>query len=257
MGLDPSISAFAAASGATDLTALNNLAKYLRSQSLLSSVRCFPFKSAQNAGSGSTVYGWGDLTANNCTLVNSPTWGAGGVDFAAASNQYAHASDFLDEQTITVFIRKSGTVGAAITYLASQWDFAANERAWALVSGGSTADASKLRIQRSSDGSSTNSESLESPTGQVTTSDKCYVGQWIDGGSSAAWVNKTSQSLTLVSGSAQTTQFNSADSVLINATGVVGGVAALSDGTYTTAMFVRGSLTTLQRETITDLINAL
>jgi hypothetical protein len=252
--LDPDVAAFVAASGAIDTTGINGLATYLKAEGLWNNARFYPMKSAQNAGSGSTVFGLGGTTPNNMTLVNSPTWGASGIAMNSTT-QYGHISDFLDADTITVFVRRSGTVGAAITYMVSQWDFAGNERSWAVVSGGS-GDASKFRLQRSSDGGSANAENYETATGKVTTTDTCYVGQWINGGTRAAWINKTSGALTLQAGSAQTSRINSPDSILINAAGVVGSVAALSGGTYLNLCVVRGTLTDAQREAVTDLINA-
>jgi hypothetical protein len=247
--------AFSSASGATDLSGIDAIARYMRSEGLRSNYRLYPKRSAQNAGSGSTVYGIGELTANNMTLVGSPTWGSGGIAMNTTT-QYAHIADFLDNDTVTCFIRRSGAVGSAISFMASQWDFSGNERSWAVVSGGS-GDATKFRLQRSLDGETVNAENYETATGKITTSSTCYVGQWIAGGGRSAWINKTSQSLTLQSGSAQTARLDSPDSILINAAGVVGSVAALAGGTYTAFCVVRGTITTTQRETLTDLINAL
>ena len=88
--LDADVKAFKEESGATSVGGLNNLVRYLKSESLYDNFVIYPMKSAQNAGSGSTVYGLGGLTSNNMTLVNSPTWGSGGVTFASASSQYGN-----------------------------------------------------------------------------------------------------------------------------------------------------------------------
>jgi hypothetical protein len=85
--LDPDVAAFVAASGATDIATLNALSVYLKTQSLWTSCRFFSFKSAQNKGSGTTVYGIGGWTSNNMALVNGPTWGAGGVAFDATDDR--------------------------------------------------------------------------------------------------------------------------------------------------------------------------
>ena len=78
---------YVAATGATDTTVLANLVAYLQIQNLWDSVRFFPFKSAQNKGSGTTVYGLGGWTSNNVTLVNGPTWGADGLAFDATDDR--------------------------------------------------------------------------------------------------------------------------------------------------------------------------
>lgn len=81
------LNSFIATTGATDTQGLINLVTYLRKQGLWDSVRFFPFKSAQNKGSGTTVYGLGGWTSNNVTLVNGPTWGAAGVAFDATDDR--------------------------------------------------------------------------------------------------------------------------------------------------------------------------
>src|SRR6056297_2999065 len=70
--IEPEVQAFAAESGATDLTGLNTLTRYLKQEGLYDNFVIYPMKSAQNAGSGATVYGLGGLNTNDMTLVNSP-----------------------------------------------------------------------------------------------------------------------------------------------------------------------------------------
>lgn len=256
MGLDPSISAFAAASGATDLTALNNLAKYLRSQSLLSSVRCFPFKSAQNAGSGSTVYGWGDLTTNDMTLVNSPTWGTGGIAFASASSQYGSIADFLGTRTLTALLRTNCTaITSGVQALWSRADAGADLRSYQVLQNGN-AVGDPILLVRSSDGGLTNAEQYTaSPVGFGA--DSIFVTQWVDGGGRSLWLNKSALSLTLDAGSEQTAVFDSGQDIRLNCQFSNGSPVFMSDQTAAAFCFITGTLTTTQRETITDLINAL
>lgn len=87
--VDSAIEAFRAASGATDTYILNDLVKYLKAQSLWNDVRIFPFKSAQNKGSGTTVYGLGGWTSNNITTYGGPTWGSTGMAFDAVDDRGA------------------------------------------------------------------------------------------------------------------------------------------------------------------------
>jgi len=42
---------------------------------------CWPLRSAQNKGSGTTAYSLGGLGIYNGTLVNGPTWGTSGIAF--------------------------------------------------------------------------------------------------------------------------------------------------------------------------------
>jgi hypothetical protein len=48
---------------------------------------CWPLRSSQNAGTGTTAFSLGGLGTFNGTLVNGPTWGANGVSFLRASTQ--------------------------------------------------------------------------------------------------------------------------------------------------------------------------
>lgn len=85
--VDTDLAAFVAASGATDITVLSALTSYLKAQSLWPHCRIFPFKSAQNKGSGTTIYGLGGWTSNHITTVGGPTWGSAGMVFDAVDDR--------------------------------------------------------------------------------------------------------------------------------------------------------------------------
>ena len=70
---------YAAASGATDKLPLCIWGAYTRQWGLWPHMVCWPLRSSQNAGTGSTAYSFGGLGTYNGTLVNGPTWGAMGV----------------------------------------------------------------------------------------------------------------------------------------------------------------------------------
>jgi hypothetical protein len=82
---DPDLAAFITATGATNTESLGDLVTYLKAENLWTSSRIYPMKAAQNAGSGSIAYGLGGLSTGNVSLVSSPTWGASGIDFKAAT----------------------------------------------------------------------------------------------------------------------------------------------------------------------------
>jgi hypothetical protein len=84
---DADARAFVNTSGATDRAAINHFVKGVKRLGLYSSMVCWPLRSTQNAGTGSTAYSLGGLGTYNGTLINGPTWGADGVTFAAASSQ--------------------------------------------------------------------------------------------------------------------------------------------------------------------------
>jgi hypothetical protein len=84
---DPDARAFVEFSGATDRAAINYFVKGIKRLGLWDDMVCWPLRSAQNAGTGSTAYSLGGLGAYNGTLVNGPTWGVDGIDFDAATSQ--------------------------------------------------------------------------------------------------------------------------------------------------------------------------
>jgi hypothetical protein len=86
--VDPDAAAFAAASGATDVAALSAFVKGVKNLGLWESMVCWPLRSSQNAGTGTTAYSLGGLGTFNGTLVNGPTWGADGITFVNASSQH-------------------------------------------------------------------------------------------------------------------------------------------------------------------------
>ena len=61
------------AAGVNDLGLWNNMV-------------CWPLRSTQNAGTGTTAYSLGGLGTFNGTLTNGPTWGGDGLDINAASS---------------------------------------------------------------------------------------------------------------------------------------------------------------------------
>jgi hypothetical protein len=78
-GYDADATAFAAASGATDVAALSAFVKGVKELGLWSNMVCWPLRSSQNAGTGTTAYSLGGLGTFNGTLTNGPTWGANGL----------------------------------------------------------------------------------------------------------------------------------------------------------------------------------
>lgn len=254
--LDSDVRAFAAASGATDLGGLDDLVKYVKAQGLWSNFRLYPMKSAQNAGSGLTVHGLGGLTANNATLVNSPTWGAGGITFNGTTH-YGVITDFLDNSTLTLFKRHTPSPSSPSTRMAlgAQFNTATNQRSWLLEING-TLPGDPFDLTRSADGTSLTNEIYTTTSAVYSNTDQCTVAQWVAGGGRSLWQNKTLRNLSLTGGAAQTSRFNASEQVVIGA--ALSPTAVIHfNGVFTTCAYMTGSLTTTQRETITDLINAL
>ena len=101
---DADARAFINTSGATDRAAINHFVKGVKRLGLYSSMVCWPLRSSQNAGTGSTAYSLGGLGTYNGTLVNGPTWGADGVNFNGTSTYIRNASLFDNAQgTLAAF----------------------------------------------------------------------------------------------------------------------------------------------------------
>jgi hypothetical protein len=77
--VDPDVAAYVATSGATDVAALSTFVKGVKELGLWDDMVCWPLRSTQNAGTGTTAYSLGGLGTFNGTLVNGPTWGADGI----------------------------------------------------------------------------------------------------------------------------------------------------------------------------------
>jgi len=259
--LDPDVAAFRAASGATNVTGLNRLAVYLKGQSLWDYARFYPMKSSQNAGSGSTVYGLGGLTSSNMTLVNSPTWGSDGVTFTSASTQYGNLGDVFDGGAMAVFGRVAFTAEPTLQEsLVGVYASGANKRSF-IVSRLGNVSGDPFRFLASTDGVA--SSDYRSSAYVSSTDMECIVATVSDSGSVSLYQDKQSRSISLYGGIALTTApYNSDLPVFFSAYNSGGADVPLnfSDLIANSLLFMSGaglSLTTTQRETITDLINAL
>jgi hypothetical protein len=107
-GLDPDASQYFQRAGVTDSTAktqINNFIIGTKSLGLWNSMVCWPLRSSQNAGTGSTAYSLGGFGTYNGTLTNGPTWGSDGLTVGGGT-----------ESSLTVSpIVNGGTSGAWIT----------------------------------------------------------------------------------------------------------------------------------------------
>jgi hypothetical protein len=86
IAFDLDAAAFFATAGVTDATAktqINSFVTGVKDLGLWSSMVCWPLRSAQNAGTGTTAYSLGGLGTFNGTLTNGPTWDANGIIFNA------------------------------------------------------------------------------------------------------------------------------------------------------------------------------
>ena len=272
---DSDVAAFQKDSGATQVGPILALVDYLKAESLWDYARFYPMKSAQNAGSGSTVYGLGGLTSNNMTLVNSPTWGSDGVTFDG-STQYGQSDtgDLSVYDEAAVFLRAAPTLasaadsGYAIRCCVGNYRSAtpAGTSGYALggatgLLGGETIAIVYTVTSDTSDGGRRLGSSLYS-----WAAEEDYTAVYQTGDLNAIWKNKTSVAIDRQAAVTTTSSLGPSDLGSSIDGLVVGGqrnngtiVATTGAGDVSLVLLYAGNaaLTTTQREAITDLINAL
>jgi len=101
-GFDADASAYFTTAGVTDATAKKQISDFvvgIKAIGLWSDMVCWPLRSTQNAGSGTTAYSLGGFGTYNGTLVNSPTWGTSGITFTSGSSQSITIPDITISKT--------------------------------------------------------------------------------------------------------------------------------------------------------------
>ena len=107
---DPDALAYVQASGATDIDNINTFVVGVKALGLWNSMVCWPLRSAQNAGTGTTAYSLGGLGTYNGTLVNGPTWGVNGITFAGNTGNYMSISGMTTSYPFEqIFVCSQGT----------------------------------------------------------------------------------------------------------------------------------------------------
>jgi hypothetical protein len=83
-----------------------------------SNMRCWLFRSTQNAGTGTTAYSLGGLSASNGTLTNGPTWSADGIVFDGSNDHITLANGTFSSgnsaESFLGFFQATGGTGAVI-----------------------------------------------------------------------------------------------------------------------------------------------
>lgn len=253
---DRAVQAHRHVTGATNTYWLNELVRYVKAQGLWDNFRFYPMMPRTNFDTGATVRGMGGLTSNDMTLVNGPTWGASGIAFASASSQYGTIADFLGSETLTVVARVTWPISSAGETLFGQYQTSTNDRAVFVAQNPSFASGNIYAL-RYPDGNATPREIYESSQNPLG-SDNSIVWQWVDGGGRFSWTNKTPETLTQNAGSSgpQTEMYDTSVDILFGAADS-SSPSSFINATAHALAFLTGTVTTAQRETITDLINEL
>ena len=67
--------------------AINDFVLGIKNLGLYNNMVCWPLRSSQNAGTGTTAYSWGGLGTFNGTLTNGPAWGANGIVLSSIAHE--------------------------------------------------------------------------------------------------------------------------------------------------------------------------
>lgn len=263
-GTDPDLAAFVAATGAADTAKTAAIIAYLKAQALWSNVRFFPFKAAQNKGSGTTVFGLGGWTSNHIALVNGPTWGAAGIAFDAVDDratlaatginalaelytfdrQNPAAASLADTARFGVLSLGTTSIGLGYLYTGTPTGLLPGDTA----SMGLTVNGVASRL-----GYSDIAWSAGASTQLVTRFSASGSGMWKSKTAGTALPPYGAQNF------APSTAAASPDTVHINANydSSIPSYATFAATTRVALLLCKTSLTTPQREAITDLIDAL
>jgi hypothetical protein len=92
--IDADAQAFITTSGATDVEGIDQFVKGVKNLGLYNSMVCWPLRSTQNAGTGTTAYSLGGLGTYNGTLVNGPVWTTNGITFGGNTQYIQYSPQF-------------------------------------------------------------------------------------------------------------------------------------------------------------------
>jgi hypothetical protein len=199
----------------------------------------WPMRSYQNAGTGSTVYSLGGLSNNTMSLVNSPTWALSGINFNAP--QYGTVSDFINDRAFNLFIRSVQSTSK--TAYARQWSKGTVSPSQFGYTQFDSATVGRFRVNSNGTSRFFNYDSNQ---------DNTIVYSWEPNTLQSVWQNKILIDSTL-SGSL-TSNLPDIGNFFLNADSNTG---TQSIGTYANLTFYEGSLTTTQRDKVTEFINTI
>lgn len=93
--LDGDAREYISRAGVADATAriqINEFVRGVKGLGVWANMVCWPLRSSQNAGTGTTAYSLGGLGTYNGTLVNGPTWGPDGITFPRTAATHISAT---------------------------------------------------------------------------------------------------------------------------------------------------------------------
>jgi hypothetical protein len=107
--MDSDAAAYCARSGAADRAAINAFVRGVKALGLWNSMVCWPLRSSQNAGTGTTAYSLGGLGTFDGSLINGPVWTADGLVTDAANENVQIPDDANLRNTRSAFFAFTST----------------------------------------------------------------------------------------------------------------------------------------------------
>ena len=106
---DTDASAYFTTAGVTNTAGRQQISRFvtgIKDLGLWSGMVCWPLRSSQNAGTGTTAYSLGGLGTFNGTLTNGPTWGVDGVNMVGSPTPSITTSAFANQPDSIFSVQK-------------------------------------------------------------------------------------------------------------------------------------------------------
>lgn len=103
---DADASAYFTTAGVTNTAGRQQISRFvtgIKDLGLWNNMVCWPLRSSQNAGTGTTAYSLGGLGTYNGTLTNGPTWGSNGIVFDGIDDLISISSSISTNNLGSIF----------------------------------------------------------------------------------------------------------------------------------------------------------
>jgi hypothetical protein len=204
-GFDADAAAYFDRAGVTDATAksqINAFVKGMKDLNLYNNMVCWPLRSVQNAGTGTTAYSLGGLQLANATMSGG-SWSANGFTLSGSQQGSASISSLSQNLTLLICAAGDGTTYDGFPHIlgvqsSSTW--ASNQMT--IASNGGAADCQPFFRNSDNAGSTTSSAIVNSLSG--STSFAFLSGQFVLGGTLSAKNHRTNTSVSTTAPSSGT-----------------------------------------------------
>jgi hypothetical protein len=151
LAVDADAQSFITTSGATDIEVIDQFVKGIKALGLYNSMVCWPLRSSQNAGTGTTAYSLGGLGTFNGTLIDGPVWGANGITFDGANDRITTgAVPITGSNPRTLFAVGKSSTGNLTTLVSLNAGTGIQDQTWGILQFPNTTTATGWGFNRDS-----------------------------------------------------------------------------------------------------------